>query len=444
MDHRIYVPDDLSGTLLRAEWSRRGFLRSSLAAGIAAAAFAALPGSRRALAEDAPIPPGARLSGYGQAKRAVLIHLDGGPSHIDTFDPKPGRPTGGPFEPVKTPLPGVYLGEHLPKLAALMPELSVIRGMSSSEGNHTRARTLVRTAYPPEATVKHPTMGSAISAEVAPKDFELPNFVTIGPQPEGPAFLGVKNAPFVLANATRPIDNIDYHEAVGKERAERRLEWLAKMQRNFAKTHGEAVTAGQSEMFTKAKRLVDSPLTDAFDLDDEPAKSRDVYGRDAFGQGCLMARRLLEVGVSCVEVALGGWDTHDDNFERLKPLCTTLDTGLAALISDLRARGMLDSTLVVCMGEFGRTPRINERNGRDHYPRAFAALAAGGGVRGGQVVGATDADGVEVIERKVAPADLHASWWHAFGVDPWKEYHANDRPITLTPKTGRIVSELFA
>jgi len=444
MDQRILVPDDFTGRILNACCSRRGFLRSTLAAGLAAAASQALPGgATRAFAEESPIPPGDRLAGHGKAKRAIFVYLDGGPSHIDTFDPKPGRETGGPFVPVKTPLPGVVIGEHLPKVAALLPHYALIRSMTTNEGNHSRARTLVRTSYPPEATVKHPTFGSAVSCETAPRDFDLPNFVTIGRQSEGPAFLGVRHAPFVIGGDPGRIENIEYHDAVGRKRVENRLDLLAEMQEDFSKSHGASVTAGQDEMFRKAKRLVDSPLAESFDLAGASAKDKERYGANRFGQGVLMARRLLEAGVSCVEVTHGNWDTHDDNFTRVAELCGQLDAALSSLLIDLRARGMLESTLVVCMGEFGRTPRINPRGGRDHYARAFSALVAGGGTLGGQVIGATDVDGANIAHRPVAPADLHASFWHAFGVDPWKEYSANDRPITLTPKAGRIVRELF-
>ena len=442
MAQRVLVPDDFTGKVLGACCSRRGFLRSSVAAGLAAAAAASkLP---RAFADDRPIPPGARLAGHGKAKRAVFLYLAGGPSHIDTFDPKPGRETGGPFKTVNTPLPGVHFSEHLPQLAATMPHLSVIRGMTSKEGNHSRARTLVHTAYPPEATVKHPTFGSAVSERKGSADFDLPSFVAVGPSQDGPAFLGVHHAPFVIGNATRPIQNLAYHRDVGKKRTERRLGLLDSMQEDFAASHGDSVTAGQDSMFSKAKRLVDSPLTQAFDVSKEKPAVREAYGRNAFGQGCLMARRLLEAGVSCVEVVLGGWDTHDDNFEKVPELCAQLDPAAATLVADLASRGLLEDTLVILLGEFGRTPRINPRGGRDHWARAWSAVVAGGGVLGGQVIGETDADGMAPKERPVGVADLHASFWHAFGVDPWTEYHANDRPITLVPKEGRVVPELFA
>ncbi len=441
---RIHVPDNVTGSKLVADacCTRRGVLRGSLLATAAAALSGA--GLKTAFADDRPVPPGDALAGHGKAKRAVLVYLAGGASHIDTFDPKPGRETGGSFVPVKTKIPGVVLGQHLPKLAARMLDLTLIRSMTSSEGNHSRARTLVHTGYSPEATVKHPTIGSGVSREIGPSDFELPNFVSIGPSQDSSAFLGVKHAPLVLQRADRKPQNMEYHAAVGQDRVERRLDLLESLQDGFAKSHGDAVRAGHDDMFVKAKRLMDSPLRAAFDIEQEKPKDREMYGSSRFGQGTLLARRLLESGVSCVEVTLNGWDTHDDNFNRVEALCADLDTGLSALIDDLKARGMLDSTLVMCVSEFGRTPRINPRGGRDHYSRAFSSLLAGGGVMGGQVIGETDANGEAPKGDPVKVPDLHASIWHAFGVDPWTEYEANDRPITLTPKEGRVVKSIFA
>jgi hypothetical protein len=446
MTQRVFVPDNHCGKLVPARCSRRGFVANSFVAGLAAAAAAAA--AKTAFGGDPPtrerpVDPGESLAGYGKAKRAIFVYLQGGPSHLDTFDPKPGRETGGPFKPVATPIPGVALGEHLPKLAAQMRRFALIRSMSSKEGNHSRARTLVHTAYSPEATVTHPSYGAALSAEVGRKDFDLPNFVSIGPQQDEAGFLGVQHAPFVIDNPNRPIQNLDYDVAVGGDRVARRLELLSGLQQEFAATHGREATEGRDDMFRKAKRLVDTKLRDAFDLSKEPDAVRAAYGRTETGAGCLMARRLVEAGVACVEVVVNGWDTHDDNFDKVAKLCGGLDPALAALLDDLASRGLLDGTLVTCFGEFGRTPRINPRGGRDHWAKSWSALVAGGGVMGGQVIGSTDADGMAPLDRPVGVADLHASFWHSFGVDPWKEYTANDRPITLTPKDGRIVKELF-
>jgi hypothetical protein len=446
IENRLLVPDEATGKLVSACCSRRAFLGRSFAAGLAAAATAAA--SRVAFGGDAPTVerpayPGEALAGYGKAKRAIFVYLQGGPSHIDTFDPKPGRETGGPFKPVRTAIPGVVLGERLPKLAGQMEKFALIRSMTSKEGNHSRARTLVHTAYAPEATVTHPSYGAALSENVGKKDFDLPNFVSVGPQQDSAGFLGVQHGPFVIDNPTRPIQNLDYNPAVGGDRVARRLDLLAGLQSDFAATHGKETTEGRDDMFKKAKRLVDTKLRDAFDLSKESDATRNAYGRTETGAACLMARRLAETGVSCVEVVVNGWDTHDDNFDKVGALCDALDPALATLLADLQSRGLLESTLVTCFGEFGRTPRINPRGGRDHWARSWSALVAGGGVIGGQVIGATDEDGMAPKERPVQVSDLYASFWHSFGVDPWKEYTANDRPITLVPKEGRIVRELF-
>jgi len=446
MAQRVYVPDNSTGKLVSACCSRRGFLRNSLVAGLAAAAAAAK--AKAAFAGDPPtrerpVDPGPSLAGHGKAKRAIFVYLQGGPSHIDTFDPKPGRETGGPYKPVATPIPGVYLGEHLPKLAAQIEKFAVIRSMTSKEGNHSRARTLVHTAYSPEATVTHPTFGSAVSAERGKPDFDLPNFISIGAQQDSAGFLGVQHGPFVIDNPTRTIQNLDYNQAVGEQRVTRRLDLLDDLQKEFADSHGKDVTEGRDDMFKKAKRLVDTKLRDAFDLSKESDKTREAYGKSETGSACLMARRLVESGVSCVEVVVNGWDTHDDNFNRVGKLCDAMDPALAALLDDLSQRGLLDSTVVTCFGEFGRTPKINPRAGRDHWAKSWSALVAGGGTIGGQIIGSTDDDGMAPKDRPVQVADLYASFWHAFGVDPWTEYHANDRPITLVPKDGRIVKELF-
>src|SRR5262245_61578104 len=248
MSQQILVPDEASGRVVPACCSRRGFLRHSMVAGLAAAAAAAA--SRTALGGDPPVverppDPGASLAGYAKAKRAIFVYLQGGPSHLDTFDPKPGRPTGGPFKPVATAIPGVYLGEHLPRLAAQIKRFAVVRSMTSKEGNHSRARTLVHTAYAPEATVTHPTFGSALSCERGKEDFDLPNFVTVGGggAADGAGFLGVQHAPFIVDAPGRPIANLDYNPQIGEPRVSRRLSLLMDMQGDFAATHGKDVVA---------------------------------------------------------------------------------------------------------------------------------------------------------------------------------------------------------
>jgi hypothetical protein len=222
-----------------------------------------------------------------------------------------------------------------------------------------------------------------------------------------------------------------------------RVEFLSKVNERFARERGEGVPSGQDVMFDKARRMMGSKKVGAFDLSAVPAKRKEAYGSGVFGTGCLMAKRLLDEGVSCVEVMSQGWDTHDDNFNRVRELAAGVDRGVSALLDELQADGMLDSTLVVWLGDFGRTPDITATQGRGHFPRAWSALLAGGGVQGGRVIGRTDALGRDVAERPLTIPELFASFAHALGVHGSREFQANGRPITLVDKVGTPVPELF-
>jgi len=316
--------------------------------------------------------------------------------------------------------------------------------MTSKEGNHSRAKYLLHTGYAPNPTVVHPAFGALVSHEVGREEFDLPNYVQInGNNGESGGYLGVAHNPFVVQNPTRNIDNLDLPEGVSGERLDARLKFLASLDRGFAERRGPEVPESRQPMYGKSRRMMTSPLTRAFDLSTEKDAVRGRYGMDNFGQGCLMAARLAEVGVPVVEVRLGGWDTHEENFTHVPANLALVDRGFSNLIDDLKAKGLLDSTLIVWMGEFGRTPRPNNRGGRDHYPRAWSLAMAGGGILGGQVVGSTDADAAEVVDRPVTVPDLFASWAHAFGLEPKKTFYAGERPITLVDKAGDAVREFF-
>ena len=361
--------------------------RTLLRAG-ASSAFAALvarylsPASARA--DGAPSP---------RARACLLLWLNGGPSAVDTFDPKPGRPGAGPFKAIRTRAPGMLLCEHLPLLAERASDLAIIRSMSSKEGNHPRAQYYVHTGYAPNPTVGHPSLGGWASARLADATAELPAFVSIGGPSFGAGFLGVENGPFVLQKAgASPADTTPAPGTAGA-RFDRRRAALDAMEGDFARATGDTKVAGRREVYAKALRLMESPGLEAFDLASETEAVRGACGATDFGRGCLAARRLVERGVKFVEVLLDGWDTHQDNFGRTRTLMGALDPAFSGLLGDLKARGLLGSTLVACMGEFGRTPAINAREGRDHWPQAWSAVLAGGGIRGGQVHGATDEDG---------------------------------------------------
>jgi uncharacterized protein (DUF1501 family) len=398
-----------------------------------------------ALAADALLAREARAGGPPpKAKACIVLWMNGGPSHVDTFDPKPGAPGGGPFKAIKTRAPGLQICEHLPRVAEQAHHLAVVRGMTSKEGNHDRARHLLHTSYAPNPTVMHPSLGAWVSEELGAGAADLPAFVSIGGPSAGPGFLGAQHAPFVLKDAEKPPENAAYANDVDEARFDRRREALARLEDHFAAEDVDPRVAGRRAVYDKAVRLMRSPALSAFDIEGEPLAVRKAYGDSAFGRGCLAARRLVEAGVKLVEVTLSGWDTHQDNFTRTQALMGALDPAMAALLADLDKRRLLSSTLVVWMGEFGRTPRVNANEGRDHYPGAWTAVLAGGGVRGGVARGKTDADGGKVVEKPAAVSDLFTTLVMQMGIDPNKSFTApSGRPITITDG-GSALADLLA
>jgi len=313
----------------------------------------------------------------------------------------------------------------------------------------------MHTGYIPAGGVRHPSIGSIVASEIAPRDFDLPHFVSVGNRftTLGSGFLGMAYAPFVVTNPNLMPGNVELPAGIAANRFGRRVNLMNDLERDFAEAGGAHYVEQHRDLYNSAANMVRSPRIRAFDLSQETEATRDRYGRAAsgpgpsgfsFGQGCLLARRLVEAGVTFVEVDLNGWDTHQDNFERTRPLSEQADRGFAALVQDLRERGRLDRTLVIWMGEFGRTPRINGNTGRDHYPRAFSVALAGGGVRGGQVIGATSDGGNDIRQRPVGVADLFCTFCHALGINPRKENMTPiGRPIRLVDG-GQHVRELFA
>ncbi len=378
-----------------------------------------------------------------KAGACILLWQNGGPSHIDTFDPKPGRSTGGPFKAIKTRAPGVLLSEHLPRLAERTHQIALVRSMSSKEGNHGRAQYYVHTGYAPSATVAYPSLGGWTSARRGDSQADLPAFVSIGGPSFGAGFLGVQNGPFVLQKAGAPPADVDLSPGVDRARFERRLAALGTMDETFASATADGKLEGRRQVYAKAVRLMQTPKLEAFDVSNESEATRRAYGDTDFGRGCLAARRLVERGVKFVEVVLDGWDTHQNNFERTEGQMAALDPAFAALLDDLTTRGRLASTLVACMGEFGRTPTINANDGRDHWPQAWSAALAGGGVRGGVVRGATDDDGAKVTTAPTTVPDLLATMATLLGLDPaHTETSPAGRPISLTDG-GTAIRELM-
>ncbi|HXU71184.1 MAG TPA: DUF1501 domain-containing protein [Polyangia bacterium] len=403
-------------------------------AGLAAAATIAR--ARRAHAAADPAPP-------PRARACILLWLNGGPSHIDTWDPKPGTVAGGTFKAIPTRIDGVQLSEHLPRVADVAQHLAILRGMTSKEGNHDRAQHLVHTGYAPNPTVAYPSLGAWVAHEVGDPASDLPLFVSISGPSISAGFLGVQYNPFIVQNIKQPTQNTDYAPGVNMVRFLKRKQALESLEDDFAARTGDPKIKARGAVYARAIRMMYAPRLKAFDLADEPDSAMRAYGDSDFGRGCLMARRLVEGGVRFVEVVLDGWDTHKDNFGRTQKLMGALDPALAGLVADLAERKLLDSTLVMCMGEFGRTPRINGDDGRDHHPAAWSAVLAGGGIRGGTVVGATSEDGDKVVTRPVSVPDLMATAATQLGVDPQKSFATPlGRPITITDN-GKPIREIL-
>ncbi len=414
--------------------SRRDFLQVSLAGGLVWAASRSLPAAETATTTTT-------------AKAAVLVFLEGGPSHIDMFDPKPGQDTNGPFKPTDTKIPGVQFSEHFSKLAAVADKLAIIRSLTSPEGDHDRAQVLLHTGYQPTPALNYPNLGAVVAREAAADESDMPAFVSFG-DTTGSGYLGQQFAPFVVGDVNNISPNLQLPEGLTESRVARRLRAVQALNTSFGQRVDATTAADYTRLATRANRFRQSPALKTVDWAAEDAKAWERYGGTIndgnIARTFLAARRMLENGAKFIEIRIGGWDTHGDNFNQVQNLAGPLDTGLAALIADLSERGMLDQTLVACFGEFGRTPKINGDNGRDHWNDVFSALLAGGGIRGGQTIGKSDAKGEQVADRPVKVADLYATMLAPFGVDPAKEYRTPDgRPIKLT-NGGVVVKEAFA
>lgn len=421
---------------------RRAFLKD-LAAGAAAGTLAL--GWRDLLMAQA-----AELRKQGRSM--ILLWMDGGPSQFDTFNPKVGSQYQGPATAIDTNVVGMQFANSWPHTANIADRLAVIRSMQTSEAEHDRAIMLVRTGYSPNPALRYPTFGSLVARARENLDDDLPAFVRIGKpriktRDVDAGILGVRYASFNVDQAgTLPTD---VRPLVEENVLRRRLALADRFDAEFAAVGARREVMEKKQVYDRTARFVLSPRLSTFDLEREAPALRDAYGRTDFGQGCLLARRLIEQGVSFVEVIStggrndAGWDTHNNGFRDQPFLCAEADPALATLIVDLEQRGLMTNTLVVWMGEFGRTPKIKPDGGRDHYAKGWPVVLAGGGVRGGQVIGATDPDGIDVCDRPVGIADLFCSFCQVLNLDPHEEYHTPDgRPIKLV-SGGEAVRELF-
>ena len=441
-------------TLFHSDFQRRDFLRMSLAGAMGVSCSGWIGKLARAVEAAAP------------QRACILLWMPGGPSQLDTFDLKPGHKNGGPSKEIETAAPGIRISEHLPGLAKQMKEMAIIRSLTSTEGDHGRAANIMLTGYKPQEAVKYPVLGSLLAKELGHDDNELPNFVSISSAQSGfgstanEGFLGPRFAPLsVSGNSANPqaranlsIEFLAPPRKVDKLQTENRFRMLQVVQRDFSDRFDSQSIEIHRSNYEKAERLVRSQAKNAFRLDEEEALLRDAYGRNRFGQGCLLARRLVERGVPFVEVSLNGtqanavasWDTHSDNFNQVRMLSQVLDPAWSTLMRDLKDRGLLENTLVVWMGEFGRTPVINAMGGRDHFPLAWSTVLGGAGINGGQAYGSSGPDGMRVVNNPVTGPELIATICAALGIDSKTENVTDEgRPIPIVERGTEPVKALL-
>jgi hypothetical protein len=394
-----------------------------------------------------------------RARACILLWLDGGPSHLETFDLKPDAPAEvrGPFQPIPTVIPGVQICELLPNTARISNRIAIVRSVTSPLGEHGLANHYLMTGYKPSPVLEYPSYGSVISHTRGGR-LALPAYVAVPDYKStaGAGFLGAADRPFAVGgDPAKPnfrVRDLEFYPGVTTDRVDRRREFVSQLDRFQQATEATRPTADPE--FEQAYRLTTSPEAKrAFDLTQEKPAVRARYGPRTLGQSCLLARRLIERGVAFVTVNNIGWDTHDGLVPRLKEgyagakvgvgLIPTFDLAFAALVGELDDRGLLDETLVVAMGEFGRTPKVNTQGGRDHWPRVFSVALAGGGVKGGQVIGSSDRVGESPADRPVTPTDLARTIYTLLGVDPDRELLTPDgRPVAVN-QGGQVIRELL-
>ena len=399
----------------------------------------------------------------GRTTRAILVWLDGGPSHLEMFDLKPDAPSEvrGPFQPIATSVSGIQISELFPQLATRMQHAAIVRSMTSPLGEHNLGTHYLQTGYPPTPALEYPVIGSVVAhldqtPRSLPAHIAVPSFRVGGQRLSGNGYLPRQTQPFEVggdpAQAKFRVQGLDFYPGIDDQRIERRRKYLEQLD-SFARAADGSGEADTGRPFEQAYRLIASPAAKAaFDFSQETDATRNRYGRRTIGQSTLLARRLIEADVPFVTVNYPGWDTHQQLYTRLKEgftgakvpvgLVPSLDLALSALLDDLSDRGLLDETLVIVMGEFGRTPKLNTQGGRDHWPRVFSVLLTGGGVRGGQVIGSSDATGESPKDRPVTPADLAATIFTLLGIDPQRLLSTADgRPIHVS-RDGKVVTEL--
>lgn len=383
------------------------------------------------------------------AKSVIFLMMSGGMSHLDTFDVKPNKPdVMGETKAIDTSVPGLKIADNLPKTAKLMKHVALVNGMNTNQGAHEQGQYLLQRSYAMRGTIVHPALGSWVMRLAGKRNPNIPGFVSISGDPNlvNGGFLGAKYAGVPIGDPNAGLQDTARPDSMSEEDFKKRLSLADALNKQFHAQVSSPAIRDHQGLYRDALKIMQCEDLKAFDLTKEPTEVAELYGKSRFGQGCLLARRLVEHGVRFVQVTHGGWDTHYDNFTAVPARAKDLDEGFSALLIDLNRRGMLRETLVVIGTEFGRTPEIvaEHQDGRDHHPQAYTCVLAGGGVNGGQTHGKTDARGAKVIEGMTTPQDFNATIAYALGL-PLDQVvvSPSGRPFTVADK-GKPLTNLFA
>lgn len=383
-----------------------------------------------------------------QEKRVILLWLAGGASQLETWDPKPGRPTGGPYRAIPTAVPGIHISELLPKMAQRIKHTAIVRSLNTKNADHGGGAELMQLGRRDEPSVRYPDLGAVVARELGRIDSQVPDYVSFYSSAEGrgsatrsAGFLGARYAPMFLTAGSAP-DNLHRSNSISEVDHQQRADLQAQLARQFERGRDSSALQSHNQAYARVRGLMASEKL--FDVGQEPQAMRDKYGPTQFGEQVLVARRLIEAGVPFVKVGRAWWDSHGENFETHLELVTELDHVMSALIDDLKDRGLLEHTLIITLSEFGRTPTINQGLGRDHFASAWSATLTGHGVLGGSVYGKTDDDGKTVVDGEVGAAPLFATIYQALGIDPQKDYQVGARPVPLTDPGTKPISAVLA
>ena len=415
-------------------FSRRQFLGGAAAGALGLCGFGGL------------VQPAAAAELNRQQKRVLLIWLNGGVSQLETWDPKPGTDTGGPFQAIPTSVPGTHISELLPYTAQQMHRLALIRGINTKEDDHALGNILMHTGRRPDPAMPYPQLGSAMAKLLGTRENPLPGYINITPGGGGgsgkddAAFLGPRFASVHLGDGQAPA-NLARPASLSEEADKRRDKLRQGLNQHFMSMRRTAETEAYTESYDQAAKLM--ARKEVFDIGKESPQAVERYGKHDFGRHCLMARRLLEAGVTFVQVTHTNYDTHHENFDFHIQQLGEFDRPFATLMDDLAERGMLESTLVIVMSEFGRTPRINHLYGRDHWSKAWSIALGGCGIKGGALIGKTNANGTAVIDREVNGGHLFHTYFRAVGLDPRKKYYVNEQPIPMTDPAASAINEVL-